>query len=134
MKTGLILLMSFFVIFTGCSGRAPDTTEAAGESARSHEAERDYFAESIDARLNAIEDDIDLLEQQASDLKGRARSEFDRSIASLRAQKDVVDKRLAELRKTNDASWASLKPSVNSAFQALQKSVNDFAAKHTPVR
>lgn len=130
MKYGLIMLMSLCLVFVACD-RRPDSTQAAGEVERSIEAERDHYVETTEARLDAIDTQINSLEEHATDMAGNERSNFDSQIENLRRQREMIGTKLDNLSDVNDSSWTNVRTGIDSDVSKLEAAVEDFESEVT---
>ncbi|MCL5097621.1 MAG: hypothetical protein M1608_08850 [Candidatus Omnitrophica bacterium] len=140
MKPKLILnalsLMAALAVTAGCQQKqqsAQNDQSVSGEQVKGKVNEavnatkqyaaqtKDQVAAAVQKQLNAMDTDIAGLESKASKLTAQARTKADQALVELRAQRDVVAKKLDELKAAGQEDWKKAQSGLDEAWQKLQK-------------
>jgi chaperonin cofactor prefoldin len=84
---------------------------------------RDSYVKEVEAKLEAIEKDIDQMEQQASNAEGADKDSINTRIEALQAQHDRAQEALDDLKNADLASWENHKQHVSTAMQGLDSNL-----------
>src|SRR5213075_1007699 len=93
------------------------------------EASKDYAAQKkaeyqkkVESQLDEFTRGIDELKMKAENSGAKAKAELNKEISALEQQKEVVSKKLSELKSSSAEAWEDLKARTDSAMTELKKS------------
>jgi chromosome segregation ATPase len=94
--------------------------------------QRDYYVKAVEAKLVEFDQKLAWLDARANGITGTAQTNFKNDINRLRDQRNVVGKKLDDL-KSDLASSTSLKSEVDKALGDLEHSYEQVSATYVPV-
>jgi peptidoglycan hydrolase CwlO-like protein len=98
---------------------ARETVEAAKEYTAQ---QKDAFQRKAQEELSAIHSQIESLRSKARHVSASTRAELQKSIDELDKKKEVVKVKVDALRDTTDATWHTMKTTVDTAFDEMKGS------------
>jgi hypothetical protein len=135
MRSGLAVIMGLsLLVFSACN-RGTDRTSAAPEDVQANRdavlnEQRDHYVKSVQAKLDEMEAKFDGLEERAAAMEGPAKTEFQRGVDVLRAERDMVDAKLDHLREMSADTWTTMRNDVDGALSQLENSYQRLSASH----
>lgn len=110
----------------------PGATVTAKEVAERYKAAavatKDYVVENkvafvagAENRLKQLDAQIDELAKKSEGLKEDAKLQTDQALAELRAQRDKLDVKFAQLKQSGDKAWKELKAGFEMAMNDLEQ-------------
>ncbi|MFU8832880.1 MAG: hypothetical protein ACNA7J_12095 [Wenzhouxiangella sp.] len=90
------------------------------------QSKRKQFTESIKARLDEINKEIDHLEERVRDNSGDAAKKYQEQLEAVREKRTEFKDKLEELQSASEAQWEKVKLDVDYAWKAFNNSVNYF--------
>jgi len=85
--------------------------------------------DKIESQVKTVQAKLDTLKAKAETAKANAEL---KTIANLMVQKQAIDKKLDELKKSGEASYQKAKTDIESRISELEKSVQAMEAKPKP--
>jgi len=102
---------------TDTNEKIKDAEKATAVAAK---AKRDEFVRDIQKKLDEFDAKYKALEQRAVEAKGDAKKDLDEKVKVAKAKRDVVAKKLDELKAATHDRWEKTKEGVGSAFDDLK--------------
>jgi len=134
MRSGLALIIGLLLVFAGCE-RGTDRTSAAPEDrADALNEQRDHYVTSVEAKLAEVESKFDGLDERAAAMEGTTKTNFERSVEQLRAEKTLVEEKLDQLKDMPAESWMTMKSGVEAAMSHLENSYHQISSSHELVK
>ena len=103
---------------------AAEAGDAATAAAKQSKAD---FEMRLKDRLADMEAEIDKLRDRGLALKDEARTQWDQTLAELKAKQHVAREKLDELGKSTGEAWEHLEKGVQSAWEDLREAVREAA-------
>ena len=126
-----IVLPVLLIVPGACNWKEPRSTRAAAEEERNAadvaKEQRDAYVKSVDARLAEFDQKVDGLDKRADALTGAAKTDFQRAIDGLRAQRKTVAAKLDDLKRVSIQSWTTLKGEVDAALADLDRAYTNVS-------
>jgi hypothetical protein len=127
--------MGLSLLFFAACNRGTDRTSAAPEDVQANRdavlnEQRDHYVTSVQAKLNEMEAKLDGLEERAGAMEGAAKTEFQKSVDALHAEKDMVEAKLDHLKEMGADSWTTMRSDVDGALSQLENSYQRVSAGH----
>lgn len=91
--------------------------------------DREIYIESMKAKLDKWNADIDQLEAKAKEAKADLKLEYTHEIDRLKAQRKEAVAKLTELQRTGEGSWDDLKTGIESAWDSLGTAVHSAISR-----
>ena len=85
--------------------------------------------ETLEAQLKEWGIDLEKFRAKTGKTKDKAKTEFEREVAALKAKLNEAQKKLEELKKTGDAASGELKKGIENAWAELKKAFDSAATK-----
>jgi len=95
-----------------------EAKEATSEAAK---AKRDEFSRDVQKKLDDLDVKYKDLEQRANAAKAEDKKKLDEKIKVAKVKRDVVAKKLDELKEAPLDRWEKIKEALESAFDELKK-------------
>ena len=138
MKKAIGAITVLFVLaFVSCSDaakKAEDKKEAAVQEAQKEVAELqkeyDIFKKDMRQKLEANEQKMSDLKEQANALTGEAKQELDRSIDSLETRNKEIRNKLEEKGDKVYENWEDFKKEMESDLDGLADAFKNFGRKN----
>lgn len=93
------------------------------------ETEQNEFYQQVSGELDALDENIARLEQQAEQLEGQNQAEARLILGELRQQQEAVRERIGRVRAATGAHWDEVKAEVTEAVSQLQASYDQAAER-----
>jgi predicted nucleic acid-binding Zn-ribbon protein len=84
---------------------------------------------AMESRLNEMSKRISKLKERLGTVKGEGKAELERRIDAATSGQEEQRQRLHQLKDTGLEKWDSLKDQAGKAWDGLEKSLQDLAAK-----
>ena len=98
-------------------------TKGAVEASKDYAAQKKAeYQKKVESQLDEFTRGIDELKMKAEKSGAKAKAELNKEIAALEQQKEVVSKKLSELKSSSAEAWEDLKARTDSAMTELKKS------------
>ena len=95
-----------------------DAVEASKDSAQ----KKAEYQKRVESQLDEFVRGINELKMKAEKSGAKAKAELDKEIAAVEQQKEVVSKKLSELKSSSAEAWDDFKSRMDSALNELKKS------------
>jgi hypothetical protein len=102
-----------------------DAGQAAKTAAQYSQQTKDEFQKKLDKRLKEMDADIVRLREKGRDLKGEAKSNWEKKVAALETKRDAVRAKLAEFGQSSAEAWKDVQKGAQSAWDELDKAFQD---------
>jgi len=137
MKTRYVMIgLTAITVLTGCNqDKTPsaDTSTASTNVMDNVKAEasqdRDKFIAAMDKQRAEFDAKIDELAAKSADWQGDAKIQADKTLASLRAQRDALNKKFDDLKSATGDAWDKTKAAFQSGWDDLQTAYDNAKAK-----
>jgi predicted RNase H-like nuclease (RuvC/YqgF family) len=83
---------------------------------------RDAYVQKLKAQLDEWNADINKLEAKADQAEVRAKIEYHKRIADLRARRKEVEDNIGELQQAGEGAWEDLKQGLENSWEILKAS------------
>ncbi len=90
---------------------------------------KDDFMVATSKKLQELDAKIDQLAAKSGEYKDDAKVQADKALAALREERDALRVKYGELKQASQDAWQSAKDSFNSAWDKVQKALDDAKAK-----
>jgi peptidoglycan hydrolase CwlO-like protein len=94
------------------------------------QTQRDDYVKAVEAKLAEFDQKFDGLDAKANGITGTAQTNFKKDIDRLRDRRNVVAKKLDDLKRVSPDAWMSLKGDVDTALGDLEHSYEQVSAKY----
>ncbi|MGE5190197.1 MAG: hypothetical protein ACM3NF_09085 [Gemmatimonadota bacterium] len=84
---------------------------------------RNAFLKKVEARLEALDDEIDRIVAKAEKAGADARIRYDEEIAALRMKREAARAKIREVRDAGGAGWGTLRGGVQDALDDLKTAI-----------
>jgi predicted RNase H-like nuclease (RuvC/YqgF family) len=81
---------------------------------------RDAYVQKLKAQLDEWNADINKLEAKADQAEVRAKIEYHKRIADLRARRKEVEDNIGELQQAGEGAWEDLKQGLENSWEILK--------------
>jgi len=88
---------------------------------------RDAYVQQLKAKMDEWNAEIDKLEAQADQAEAQTKLEYQKQIEDLRAKRDDLEKKIAQLQQASSEAWEDLKVGTERAWNALGDAVKSAA-------
>jgi uncharacterized lipoprotein NlpE involved in copper resistance len=134
MKYKLCLnVLAVTLALVGCSNNNDQTGAASAVStntlANSAAQTKDEFLASVDQKMKDLDAGIDDLSKKTEGYTGDAKTEADKTLASLRDQRAALGKKYDELKQSSEAAWQDTKAGFQTAWDDLEKAYENAKSK-----
>ncbi len=92
------------------------------------QSKRKQITESIKARLDEINKEIDHLEERVRESSGEVEKKYQEQLKTVREKRTEFTEKLDQLQTAGEAQWEKIKLDVDYAWKAFNNSVNYFRA------
>jgi hypothetical protein len=106
-----------------------DAAQADKTAAAYADQTKEEYQQQLDARLKDLDAQIVTLREKGRDLKGQAKSDWERALPELQAKRDSAHAKLAEVRASSAEAWKDVKKGAQSAWNDLDGAFRD-ASRH----
>lgn len=90
---------------------------------------KDQFVASVQERLNKLDQQITELGAKAGTLKEEAKAEANTALAALREQRVKLGQRFGELKASSQEAWKDVKVGFESAYAEVEKAYENARSK-----
>jgi len=104
-----------------------DAAEAGDTATVAAKQSKADFEMRLKARLADMEAEIDRLRERGLALRDEARTQWNETMAELKAKQHVAREKLDELGKSTGEAWDHLEKGVQSAWDDLREAVQEAA-------
>ncbi len=112
------------------AGDGGATTERRTEERREGQDEqRQAFKSSVEKRLDAVDKNLETLEDRAQEVDGGARTEIEQLVNDLRARRENISARMNEVDTASVEQFESLKGEIDKQVADLEKEVDRALAR-----
>lgn len=87
------------------------------------------FTNAMEERLTEVADRVESIKEDAADLTGDAKAEFNEAIAALDEQRQALASRLDELQDSGTDAWTEMKIGLERSWNELSDAVDEAADK-----
>jgi TolA-binding protein len=106
--------------------KAKETGEAATQYAEQKKSE---YQQKVETELREFNKKLDEMKEKAADLKGHARTEFDRIMKELREKQGAAARELEALKAKSGRAWEDLKGQTDEAVQDLKQAYDKAVSR-----
>lgn len=106
---------------------APAATDVEETSAKQ------TYQEEMEAQLRKWETKLNELEAIAAQSTDEASDQYDAELEMLREKRDVVRKKLSELKSAGGVAWKDMKTGLDSAWSELEQALTDATSRFRSV-
>ncbi len=92
-------------------------------------SKKDAYVQKIHAKIDEWNADIDKLMAKADQVEADSKIEYERQIEFIKAKRDDMTKKLAELNKSGEAAWEDMKAGVDLAWDAFSEAVKSATSR-----
>jgi len=90
---------------------------------------KDAYRQKIEAQMNELDAEIDLLAANAKNARVDARAAYAHEVDALRSKRQTVADKLAELDEASGDTWEKVKEAADGAWEDLKTGIANVAAK-----
>lgn len=90
---------------------------------------KDQFVAGADKELKELDNKIADLSQKAANLKDDAKVQADKALTVLRADRDIVAQKYADMKQSNQGTWDKTKSAFQAAWGDMERAYDDAKAK-----
>jgi hypothetical protein len=120
--TLLLLAAPAFAQKTTASDVKKEAKETVDASKRYANEKKEEFEARIDARVQALKNDVTALKEKTKD-------KADATVTDLESKAQKAEGKLAEVKKASGSAWSKLRGGVESAVDELEKGVQSAKSK-----
>jgi uncharacterized coiled-coil DUF342 family protein len=125
MKTRYMLIgMAAAAMLTGCNQTNNPTADTSTNVVDNVKAEvnqeRDKFIAEMDKQRTDFDAKINELATKSADFQGDAKADADKTLASLRQQRDALNKEFDELKSSTGDAWDKTKAAFQSGWDDME--------------
>lgn len=91
--------------------------------------QKNDFKKKMNAQIDSLKSEIDTLEQKSKDASKEVQAKYQEQLKNARAAQEKLEKKLDELGKASEQTWAKVKEESEHAWNALTSSVNYFKSQ-----
>jgi len=134
-KTLLLTLLSSASFIVGCDKDKStsqqletvkaETTQAAADMKDYTFAQKDEFVKAMQARLTALNQDLDKLSAKIDSSSDAMKAEAKPKLQALRDQATKLNQQLADAQNATESTWDSVKAGTKKAYAAMADGVTD---------
>lgn len=91
--------------------------------------DKELFQQKMQAQLDELKADVDVLKAKASGASATAQLEMQKHIETLQGKIEDGKAKLSALAQTSEEAWVPLKEGMESAWDTMKSAVREAAAK-----
>jgi TolA-binding protein len=103
--------------------------EAAETTVQYSTQKKNEYQRKIEGELREFNKKLDEMKEKAADLKGDAKSDFDRTMNELREKQSTAASEVEELKAKSGKAWEDLKAKTDEAVQDLKDAYDKAASR-----
>lgn len=112
------------------AGNVTQKARETGETAARYAAQKkNEYQQKVKAELQAFKKKLHEMRGKAARLKGRTRTEFDRTVNRLREKRRAISKELDNLKARSGKAWEDLKVKTDHAMRDLKRAYDRAASR-----
>lgn len=123
-----LLSLGIFAVSCNQTSKNEYSTERVKEA--THENWQDLKSE-FNKKIDAAEEKIDELNNQAADLKDESKDEYQQQIANLKSAKEKLKDNLKQLKEDTGESFDDVKDEISEEYARLENNINNLYEKLT---
>ncbi len=90
---------------------------------------REAYIEKLQAKMNEMDAQIEVLQANAADAKAEAKIELEKQVLELKDTQATVQEKVDELREAGDDAWTEMKVSVEHAWLDFENATKKLASR-----
>ena len=104
-----------------------DAGQAVNTAVEYSQQTKEEFRKKLEAQLNELDAKIAKLREKGRDLKGQAKTNWDRKLADLEIKRDAARAKLADVGHSSAEAWKDVQKGAQSAWDEVDKAFRDAA-------
>ena len=90
---------------------------------------RDYFLQTMAAKLAELDAKIDDLQKKTEEKAGEYKGDFDEALQKLFIKKEELTEKLKTIKESSDESWGDIRKGAEAAFSDLKEAFKSAASR-----
>lgn len=109
--------------------KVSETDMKASDEKKEFEKDVEVFRKTAENKIAANEKQMELYSKQAALKRGKAKTDFEKTIEELKDENADMKKRIGDFKSDTKQGWEVFKKEFNHDMSKLKKSFEDFANK-----
>ena len=93
-------------------------------------SKKDDYVAAMESQIKKWDAAVDELNAKGQKFTAEARSEYDKQMQAIRANRDLAHSKLQELRAANEAAWHNMQSGMESAWNSMKNALDKATSQY----
>ncbi len=93
-------------------------------------SKKDDYVASMESQIKKWDVAVDELNTKGQKYSAEARSEYEKQMKAMRANRDLAYAKLQELRAANEAAWQNMQSGMESAWNSMKTALDKASSQY----